>query len=1683
MSAEEVPALAHGVPAVVGRWQPTRAGVVNSWQWTDEEFHFADGWLAFVGRNGSGKSLTASQLVTVLLDGDTTQTALSVSGRAAGTLMSRHTDSREKDDKTGVWWLEYGFTDPVTEQTEYLTSGLWMRSSGQSLLRAFFLVPGRTGDQLTLQADRNVASIENLAEQLAANNGELFTDAQRLKPKAAARLTAISPEHDYRIAVRTRLFAPLDEVQYEALLSVLRTLRSVRTAEKISARDMLDVLTGALPALDQAKLSEIAGAMQRIATLEGQLADTKEQSRKLAATDRVYELYRRAVALTAAARLRYANTEFDNLTRSERTAAKTLSDAETEREQAIQAQVLARDALSRAEGDLSGAETALRDHAGAELPLLEQRAADLESDAEAAKKRAGQAKVDSDAARALATRAVQNASSAQQSLVKITHELTTTARQVQGESTLTNLLSTTEELTAPSQLDPSTAERDIKVDELVATPLAWVEMRKKNAENVSTALNDLNTANQLAVGFAEQQRAAQSEQEQRGETLREYSAARDQAEQRLETAITEWQRSSAHFPLVPDALFEPDSIDERVNPESLTQWLDQQAAAIGHQLDVPGHRARKETSDLTAKQDAESAAELQAAAGEAAEIAAGAQTHLDEQVEQARLAAEQDAETARQAEEERDQHVAAAQQSHHDRRLAQLRQAESALEAVTTWAEQVQRWRSGLRHLDRTALLAPEPLTEQVAQLLTELRAARTAARTTYLDRTAPVVALAERSLTTLTEYDDRPLRAALADAAQDALGRLDRKVIEAESVVSGLKEQKRVLNVELAEARRAPAPPPAPAWRTRSGGSPLWSLVDFKQGVPPETRDRCEGALLVSGVLDAVVTADGRARSGDAVLTGDHAAAGASLADILVVEQESPIDQTLVRMLLRSVSFDGTTVRSGVLTAAAPAGYDARYIGTTARERARAERVADLEAQVAELASRVEAAEIQLSRQRDAVSEAKSEKNGLPPATLWRDSLTLARTAQSEAHEAEHEAANLTMQADSALRFVLEGLATAKQSREQVLTATRSELDKAVALAEQAARMAGTAVAKAASSANHAQAAAVRFDNAVTKQATADADRLAFPSFRDLLAARENEDEATLQMDTARALVVAADEQMRKAQGRTREALTALNRAVDLGNGRMLPAEPAALKTFKDSLTQLADQIHSWQWATDRAVNLCGQARSSTDTALTLSERAEEGEQEAATAHEVAVGAKATVARIKELHGAEYQELSQAYERSTVVLSEAKTEVEHVRGKIHQAEVAAATAKATLENIAPQRELAEKQREECLLQMNQLVDESVATVEDGISTDEAGRPANLTAALSWGARMLSAESGTHHRDELAKLLDSRRTRLETEAKKVSAELIRFDRQVTLQTIPGTDWRRAVVAAPEALGGEDLHTTVLTLRQTAEQLEGDLREDVKATLKTSMFTALRRDIATRRAAAQELVRQISAALADVRTGVARVGVEVDWKVKDDPDAQRMVDLVVTALPSDETFEQMYNVLRHRLEEAAGDTWEARVAQTFDYRVWHEWEIKVTHKSFGDGTTEVFRPLTVRSNPLASFSTGEMRLATMLPLLAAAWSMYEAPGHQGPRLLFIDEMNAAFDPQNVRKLLALLREWNFDVLSTAPEMSAMLKAESKRVMIAQVTQAGSVRVTMPWLWTGSGRPILIADRIGGAGERS
>jgi len=275
------------------------------------------------------------------------------------------------------------------------------------------------------------------------------------------------------------------------------------------------------------------------------------------------------------------------------------------------------------------------------------------------------------------------------------------------------------------------------------------------------------------------------------------------------------------------------------------------------------------------------------------------------------------------------------------------------------------------------------------------------------------------------------------------------------------------------------------------------------------------------------------------------------------------------------------------------------------------------------------------------------------------------------------------------------------------------------------------------------------------------------------------------------------------------------------------------------------------------------------------------------------------------------------------------------------------------------------------------------------------------------------------------------------------------------------------VAAPDAGRGEDLLATVTALRDMARQIGEDLKDDFKRTMKTSLFTNLRRDIVTRRELAQELVRGIRRTLQGIRTDVAQVGVQVEWTPKKDPDAQAMIDLI-SAAPNDETFDGMYKVLRTRMDEAVGEDWNKRVAHAFDYREWHYWKITITHANFTIRPgVEEFHEVTARSNPLERLSTGERRMVTMLPLMAAAWSMYSGRDSTSPRLVLIDEINATFDDANQRQLYRLMRAWEFDLMATSPSSAALVKKETGPFVFHHVHKQGDARVTVPWLWAGRG----------------
>lgn len=1632
-----------GQPGATGRWQPTRAGVVNSWAWAEETLLFADGWLALTGPNGSGKSLTASMLITLLIDGDVSQKALSVSGTAAGTLTSRHTDRNEREDRTGVWWLEYGFRAPATGHTRYLTTGLWLRSVGSEIQRAFFITPGRVGTDLVLQRDRDPVRIDELAQQLSASEGELFTSSTKLLPKAQAHLQMVAEEADYRRCVRTRLFAPLEEVQFDALVSVLRSLRSVRTAEGISPNQMRAVLSDALPALDTERLTVIAESMERIADLEKQLQATRAEAAVLDTTDKVYRRYLTSVAQLEAAALSAANNDFDDHARKVREATASLKDAQDDQKELERKHTEAREHISELEGQKEAADTALRDHAGAELPHMEQRAEDAAREAREAAERARVAREDAVSAIAEAEDSARAATSGQRHLTELTGQLRASVTALGADAAADHLLAAAHGIEIARPGTTITAD----IDQLSATPLAWVEARQTQIGAVMGTLRghtQAQLAEQAAAGVL---READHEEDTCRSAAERATGQRQMAEESLRRTLAEWAATAQHLGPIPEELITCDESagTDRLELDRLAGWLSGSVDAARARIGLPRHQQAAATDAALASTLAEISREASgehATAAEAATIAEATYTAAQDAARTEEASAE---EKRHQARASHDEAIASANADLAAAGHALTLGVAAARREARDWISAVHDWRTRLVHLSIAEPDMPSP-----------------EAGPTELDALAP---------------DGFHVLAARAHT--EAATRLEHALAEAKQGVRRAEQAVADVETELAEARRAAPIPTGPPWRTRGSGdgTPLWELVDFAEHLSAADADQLEGALLVSGLLDALVTPDGRAVAGDLTIVPAAPASGRTLADLLRVEPEPAVEAGDVVRLLRAIPVDhpggdalsGTLV-NGVLTASAPQGYRAAFIGRTTRERSRLARVRDLEGELAADNQQLNAARAVLRDREADIRAARAELDRFPRADKITESRREIDRLRRNLATTETRVSERIGGAELTLQRILAELGQAATARAAALSAAETAMNHALRAATEAGVKAEAAAAKAAEQAEKAEASERARLHAETAQRQADSERASFPEqqLRQVQAVHQAEDEATSALNHARAALIKATDQHRLAGGEVRNALRALNKAAALPDGSLLPTSETGLADHNDQTRSLGHLVLRWVSAAHRATDLLKAAGRAADTSTRRARAAEKAEGEAENRRLESKRHAAAVAEARRLYGTEYENLRGNRQRLVDELENANTIAGELLKDQIEAAGKAAAARTTLTNVAPQREQAEQRRDECLRNLSRLVEEGVAGMPEDVPADESGRPANLTAGLTWARRMLADRpAGTDRMTALTQARGKLLGQLETSVRTASAALARFGRQVTLVSIDGTDWRRAVVADPDAARGEDLHRTIEGLRKAAEQLEGDLREDVKRAMKTGLFTQLQQDVQLRREAAQELVRKIRETLAGVRTGVANVGVEVDWQVRKDEDAQRMVELI-SQPPSDEVYEQMYTVLRQRMDETAGEEWKDRIEHAFDYRSWHDWEIKVTHSSFAHDGQEKFRDVTTRSNPLDSLSTGERRLATMLPLLAAAWSMYSGE-YTGPRLLSIDEIDAAFDEPNLRQVLALLRTWQFDVLATAPSMTPMFKQETGRAIIHQVIAAGKHRVTVPWIWEGHGDP--------------
>ena len=260
------------------RFHPTRAGIVNLWDYADQEFSFADGRLVLRGPNGSGKTKALEVLFPFVLDGRIEPRRLNPFAGEERTMRSNLL-YRQQDSAHGYVWME--FRRGPSDDPEAVTVGIGMRASKgtDKVTRWYFVVDGRVGVDFSLiGSDDRPFTRKQLIEEIGAD-------------------AVVDRPIDYRAAIDARLFG-LGTERYDQLITLILTLRRPQLAKNLDPRGLSRALSDGLRPLDDHLIAEAARSF----------SDMEEVGRALeslvridAAADHFTGIYRRYLTGRAAA--------------------------------------------------------------------------------------------------------------------------------------------------------------------------------------------------------------------------------------------------------------------------------------------------------------------------------------------------------------------------------------------------------------------------------------------------------------------------------------------------------------------------------------------------------------------------------------------------------------------------------------------------------------------------------------------------------------------------------------------------------------------------------------------------------------------------------------------------------------------------------------------------------------------------------------------------------------------------------------------------------------------------------------------------------------------------------------------------------------------------------------------------------------------------------------------------------------------------------------------------------------------------------------------------------------------------------------------------------------------------------------------------------------------------------------
>ncbi|PSK96257.1 uncharacterized protein (TIGR02680 family) [Murinocardiopsis flavida] len=322
-------------PDAEGRFKPSRAGIVNLWDYDDEEFLFADGRLVLRGHNGSGKTKALEVLFPFILDGQVDARRLDPFSGEERTMKSNLL-YQGQDTAHGYVWMEFARPLPGGG-AEAVTIGVGLRAQRHDadVSRWYFVADGRMGVDL----------------------GLLNENAQPLTKKMLTGLlgrgAVTGKAWEYRAAVDARLFG-LGAQKYDQLVNLLLQLRRPMLAQGLNPEKVSDTLTAGLRPINEELVAQVARDFDNLKAVETSFAGLSKVGAAIEAFRGSYGTYLRVEAgarLAEADRRRAKVVEHAAAVRS---TADAMRAAEEQRAAAESERADAADRRAGHQGDLDG---------------------------------------------------------------------------------------------------------------------------------------------------------------------------------------------------------------------------------------------------------------------------------------------------------------------------------------------------------------------------------------------------------------------------------------------------------------------------------------------------------------------------------------------------------------------------------------------------------------------------------------------------------------------------------------------------------------------------------------------------------------------------------------------------------------------------------------------------------------------------------------------------------------------------------------------------------------------------------------------------------------------------------------------------------------------------------------------------------------------------------------------------------------------------------------------------------------------------------------------------------------------------------------------------------------------------------------------------------------------------------